>query len=81
MRLTYDPKHNVAYLAFRDKPCEVETLQLSAELNVDIAADGTLYGIEFLNANTLFADGREARLIIDSADHGRLAEIALSDAV
>lgn len=51
MRLTYDPKYNVAYIHLRDKPAEVETIHLSDELKVDIAPDGTVYGIELLNAN------------------------------
>ena len=52
MRLTYDPKHNVAYIVLRDKPAEVvETIRVSDELNVDMAPDGRVYGIELLNAN------------------------------
>ena len=51
MRLTYDPKYNVAYIQLRDKSAEVETIHLSDELKVDIAPDGTVYGIELLNAN------------------------------
>jgi uncharacterized protein YuzE len=51
MKLTYDPKYNVAYIHLRDKPVEVETIHLSDELKVDIAPDGTVYGIELLNAN------------------------------
>jgi uncharacterized protein YuzE len=44
----YDPRYNIAYLRFHTKPAEVETLHLSDELNVDIAPDGTVYGIEML---------------------------------
>jgi uncharacterized protein YuzE len=51
MKLTYDPKYNVAYIHLRDKPAEVETIHLSDELKVDIAPDGTVCGIELLNAN------------------------------
>jgi len=51
MKLTYDPKYNVAYIHLRDKAAEVETIHLSDELKVDIAPDGTVYGIELLNAN------------------------------
>lgn len=51
MKLTYDPRYNIAYLRFHEKTAEVETLRLSDELNVDIAPDSTVYGIEMLNAN------------------------------
>ena len=47
MKLTYDAR----YLRFQEKTARVETLHLSAELNVDMAPDGTVYGIEMLNAN------------------------------
>lgn len=51
MKLTYDPRHNVAYLRFHEKTGQVETLRLSDEVSVDIAPDGSVYGIELLNAN------------------------------
>jgi uncharacterized protein YuzE len=44
MRLTYDPKHGIAYLRLRPQGGEVETLRISDELNVDIAPDGSVYG-------------------------------------
>src|SRR5436190_23487041 len=51
MKLTYDPRRNIGYLRFHEKTAEVETIQVSDSLNVDIAPDGTIYGIELLNAN------------------------------
>ncbi|MGO4883621.1 MAG: DUF2283 domain-containing protein [Bryobacteraceae bacterium] len=51
MQLTYDPQHNVAYIRMRQKSAEVEALRISDELNIDIAPDSTVYGIELLNAN------------------------------
>jgi len=51
MKLTYDPKHNIAYLRLIEKKAPVDTIRVSDELNVDIAPDGTVYGIELLNAN------------------------------
>ena len=51
MKITYDSKFNIAYLALRDKKeKDVTTLQLSDEVNVDIASDGIIYGIELLDA-------------------------------
>jgi uncharacterized protein YuzE len=51
MKLTYDPRYNVAYIRFHEKREDVESLRISDELVVDIAPDGTVYGIELLNAN------------------------------
>jgi len=51
MKLSYDARYNVAYIYLREKTAEVETIQISDELNVDLAPDGKIYGIELLNAN------------------------------
>jgi uncharacterized protein YuzE len=51
MKLTYDPRYNIAYIRFRAKGAEVDTIRVGDELNVDLAPDGTVYGIELLNAN------------------------------
>src|SRR5712692_3447444 len=46
MRLTYDPRYNIAYIRFQEKRTDVETVRISDELVVDMAPDGTIYGIE-----------------------------------
>ena len=51
MRFTYDPKQNIAYIRFQSKSADVQSIKISDELIVDIAPDGTIYGIELLNAN------------------------------
>jgi uncharacterized protein YuzE len=56
MKLTYDPKYNVAYVRLHKKTGPVTTLRISDELNVDISPDGTVYGIELLNANAQLAE-------------------------
>ncbi len=58
MKLTYDPKYNIAYIQLRKKKGKVRTVQVSDELNVDVAADGSIYGIELLNANEQLASER-----------------------
>jgi uncharacterized protein YuzE len=49
MKLTYHPKYNVAYIAMKDKAEQVETISLSEDVKVDLAPDGTIYGIESFN--------------------------------
>lgn len=51
MKLNYDPRYDIAYLRLRQKTTEIETIQISDELNIDLSPDGKVYGIEFLNAN------------------------------
>ena len=63
MKLTYDPRHNVAYIRLHEKTEEVETVSVSDELNVDVAPDGTVYGIELLNANEQLRAGDGGRLL------------------
>ncbi|MGB7158404.1 MAG: DUF2283 domain-containing protein [Tepidisphaeraceae bacterium] len=58
MSLTFDPKYNIAYIQLRPKRGKVRTVQVSEELNVDLAADGSVYGIELLNANEQLARGK-----------------------
>jgi uncharacterized protein YuzE len=58
MKLIYDPQYNIAYIALRDKTEPIETLQVSDELHIDLAPDGTIYGIELLNANQQLAASR-----------------------
>lgn len=75
MKLSYDPKANVAYLRFHEKQGVVTTLRIGDELNIDIAPDGTLYGIELLNANAQLAED-QGRFIVEAA--GQRREIPLA---
>ena len=77
MKLTYDPKLNIAYLRLKEKTAQVETVRVSEALNIDLAPDGTVYGIELLNANEQLR-GREAgKLIIENTATGTSAEVDL----
>jgi len=51
MKLTYDPRYNIAYIQLALKTDQVESVRISDELVIDMASDGTIYGIELLNAN------------------------------
>jgi uncharacterized protein YuzE len=71
MRLTYDPTHNIAYLRLHEKKGQVDTVRLSDELNVDIAPDGTVYGIELLNANAQLEAEDDGNLVVINEALGR----------
>ncbi len=74
MKLSYDPKYNIAYLRFHEKRGTVTAIKISDEMNVDVAPDGTIYGIELLNANEQLAEDHGS-LILETSGHQR--EIAL----
>jgi uncharacterized protein YuzE len=78
MKLTYDRTHNVAYLRLRPKGADVETIRISDGLNIDIAPNGSVYGIELLNANEQLrgADGGQL-VLVDEVD-GREVTVPLS---
>jgi uncharacterized protein YuzE len=78
MQLTYDPRHNVAYLRLRQKTAEVETIRISDALNVDLAPDGTVYGIELLNANEQLQAGDDGTLVVINEAVGERQQIPLA---
>ncbi|MGA9058662.1 MAG: DUF2283 domain-containing protein [Terriglobia bacterium] len=77
MKLVYDPRHNIAYLRLHEKTAQVQTLHLSDEINVDIASDGTVYGIELLNANQQLRSEDQGNLVIVNEAAGERREIPL----
>jgi uncharacterized protein YuzE len=79
MKLTYDPRHNVAYIRFGEKTAEVESIRLSDELVVDIAPDGTVYGIELLNANEQLRRDNGSDLIVVNEATGQQNKLPLLD--
>jgi len=74
MKLSYDRDRNVAYLRLRPKTVGIETIRISDELNVDIAPDGSVYGIELLNANEQLRAADDGQLLlVDEADGREIA--------
>jgi len=80
MKLTYDPRYNIAYIRLLKKKAQVETIQVSDELNIDIAPDGRVYGIELLNANKQLRGQDRGRLIVRNEAVGKEVELPLADA-
>ena len=78
MRLTCDSRHNIAYLRFQEKTSEVETIQLSDAVNVDLAPDGTIFGIELLNANEQLRSGDGGHLLVVDEAAGQTDDILLA---
>jgi uncharacterized protein YuzE len=78
MKLTYDRDRNIAYLRLRPKGTNVETIRVSDELNVDIAPDGSIYGIELLNANEQLRAGDDGKLVLVDSKDGRQVAMPLA---
>lgn len=78
MRFVYDPRYNVAYIRFQKKQTGVEPIKVSDELIVDVAPDGTIYGIEMLNANAQLKREDEGRFLVINEASGKCTEIPLA---
>ena len=78
MELTYDRKHNVAYLRLKpvrpqDAVWHVETVRVGDDMNVDLGPDGTVYGIELLNANEQLGSVAEVIVSVGGGNERREA--------
>lgn len=68
MKLTYDSRYNIAYLRLQAKTTGVKTVHVNDEIRVDMAPDGTVYGIELLNANEqLWAEDEGGLVVVNEA--------------
>ncbi len=79
MKITYDPKYNIAYLSLKNKKVKgVETIRLSDEVNIDIAPNGMLYGIELLNANKQLKSGKKSlSFVVSDTSSGKSIRVPL----
>lgn len=78
MKVTYDPRQNIAYIGFKKKTEQVTTIKISESLNVDLSPDGTLYGIELLNANEQLKSDDKGNLIFVNVALDTQKEISLN---
>ena len=79
MKLTYDPRHNIAYIQLREKSQRVDSLKISEELIIDLGADGTIYGIELLNAKKQLKDKKSLHLLFINEATGEEKDLTLLD--
>jgi uncharacterized protein YuzE len=77
MRFTYDLRYNIAYIRFHDKQADVESVRISDEMVVDMAHDGTIYGIALLNANEQLRDSDKSDLLVINEATGEQAMLSL----
>ena len=77
MKLAYDPEFNIAYLQLKEKSEQVRTIQVSDQLNVDLSDDGTIFGIELLNANEQLGGGSRKELVVQNDQSDKSASFEL----
>ena len=75
MKLSYDPKANVAYIRLREKKGDVETIRLTSDFLVDIDETGAVCGIELLNANEQLTAGDDGKLVFVNDLDGKQREL------
>ncbi len=78
MKVTYDPRYNIAYIRFYEKQADVEAIRIGDELVVDMAPDGTIYGIELLNANEQLGHEDIGKLLVVNEAPDEQTELPLA---
>lgn len=78
MRLTYEPRFNIAYILFRQESTEVQSVKFSDELIVDMTPDGTIRGIELLNANEQLRRDDMGNFLLRNEATGQQVEVPLT---
>ncbi len=79
MKISYDDKYNVAYIQFKDKTDKVRTIPLSEQVNVDLSPDGSIYGIELLNAGEQLGISGNREIIIYNITAHQSVRIPIAD--
>ncbi|MDR4499792.1 MAG: DUF2283 domain-containing protein [Candidatus Scalindua sp.] len=74
---TYVTRYNIAYIRFHEKSKEVAPIKISDELVVDMAPDGTVYGIGLLNANEQIKGQEQGKLLIVNEATGAITEMPI----
>ena len=77
MMLTYDLRHDLAYLRLGTPGTHVETVRMSDDVNVDVASDGTVYGIELLHATAQLRRDDDGLLVVVDEARGERRTLTL----
>ena len=78
MQLTYDAEHNIAYLRFAEVTGDVETVRVSDDVLVDLNPDGSVSGIELLDAAKQLSDGTARSFTVEAG--GQIVTLPLQAA-
>ncbi|MCD6584757.1 MAG: DUF2283 domain-containing protein [Desulfobacteraceae bacterium] len=78
MRFDYDPRYNIANIRLKPKTSEVMSIKISDELIVDLSPDGTVYGMELLNANEQLLKGDDGKFLFCNEKDGKEIDIPIA---
>jgi len=78
MKLSYDPRYNIAYIRLRKKAKDIETVRISDELNIDLTSDGKIYGIELLNANEQLQSLKRGEFVFTDESTGKTVKLPIA---
>ena len=51
MYITHEPENDIGYIYFKKEKMEIKETITLGDVNIDIAADGSVFGIELMSAN------------------------------
>ncbi len=77
MRISVNRKLNVAYIHLQARPDTVETKRLSEDLLMDVGPDGTVYGLELLDASEQLRSADLAELSVEDEESGEITRVSL----
>ncbi len=66
MKITYDPQVNAAYIRFKTGKFEVTTHQLTENVAVNYAPDGSVVGIELLDASKYLVKHKQPQIELEN---------------
>jgi uncharacterized protein YuzE len=78
MKFSYDPRYNIAYIRLKPKISEVMSIKISDELIVDLSPDGTVYGMELLNADEQLLKGDNGKFVFCNEHDGKEIDVPIA---
>ena len=66
MKITYDPQVNAAYIRFKTGRFQVTTHRLTEDVAVNYAPDGSVIGIEVLDASKYLMKHRRPQVELEN---------------
>lgn len=66
MKISYDPKVDAAYIRFKNGKFEVITQRLTEDIAVNYAPDGTVVGIEILDASKYLFKHKQPQIELEN---------------
>ncbi len=75
MKISFDPRYNIAYIYFKNTVAQVTTISVGNGINIDLLEDGSVYGIELMNAREQLDIIKNDGLILENAANGEFVKL------